>query len=143
MTAPYLHLGFYDPHRDAESVREAARVYLMVAGADVGPPDWRLGPGTPLADDGRPATLELVPTAPGGPEGPAEPGGLAQLVVSLGELEGAPRDAWVATYAAALELAAGVRPAIATIAVEEPPAGIVAPSWPDSSRLFEAGWVDP
>jgi hypothetical protein len=131
MTAPYLHLGFYDPHRDAESVREAARVYLMVAGADVGPPDWRLGPGTALAADGRPATLELV--APG----------LAQLVVSLGELEGAPPDAWVAVYAAALELAAGVRPVIATIAVEEPPEGIVAPSWPDASRLFEAGWADP
>jgi hypothetical protein len=134
MTAPYLHLGFYDPRRDGESLREAARVYLAIAGADVGPPSWRLGPGTALAGDDRPATLELVAV---------ERGGLAQLVVSLGELAGAPRDAWVAMYTAALDLAAGVRPVLATIAVEEPPDGIVDPSWPGSSRLFEAGWADP
>jgi hypothetical protein len=134
MTAPYLFVGLYDPQRDGETLREAARVYLMLAGADVAMPDWEVGPGTPLAPEGRPAWLEVLQ---------AEPAGMAQVVVSLGGFEDATPEQRRELDAAVLDLVAGVRPAFATVAVEMTAEGLPELSWPESWPVFATGWADP
>lgn len=136
MSAPYLHVGLYDPERDGAALREAARVHLMLAGADVGSADgvWEVRSGTPLAAGGRRAWLEVLP---------AGDAGLVDVVVELGDVVLEPAEALREVLLAALDLVGGVRPVLATLAVEEPPDGLPDPGWPEASALLVAGWVDP
>ena len=135
MTAPYLHLGLYDPGRDGAALREAARVHLMLAGAEVDNSGaaWEVRSGTPLAAAGRRAWLEVLP---------AGDAGLVDVVVELGDLVLEPPGARHDLMLAALDLVAGVRPLLATLAEEEPPDGLPDPGWPEASNLLVAGWVD-
>ena len=136
MSAPYLHVGLYDPDRDGEALREAARVHLMLAGADVERADggWEVRSGTPLAAGGRRAWLDVLP---------ADDAGLLDVVVELGDLVLEPPEARRDLLVAALDLVTGVRPVLASVAVEEPPDGLADPRWPEASSLLVAGWVDP
>jgi hypothetical protein len=142
MTGPYLHVGLHDPDRDTATLRDATSTYLLIAGADVEPDGGRhrVGPGTALTGDDRGAWLEELPPGDGA-EG-AGSGGLVQLVVELGELEFEPPAAWRDLLLAALDVAAGVRPLIATVAVEEPPDALPDPDWRAAAGLLAAGWVD-
>jgi hypothetical protein len=135
MSGPYLHVGLWDPDRDAAALREAGRTYLLIAGADVDAVGrrWAIGPGTALTADDRGAWLEELPR---------EDGGLVQLVLELGELEFAPPEEWRNLLLAALDLVSGVRPLLATVALEEPPDALPDPDWVAASGLFSAGWVD-
>jgi hypothetical protein len=138
MSGPYLHVGLYDPDRDAAALREAARTYLLIAGADVEPVAgrWTVGPGTALTADDRGAWLEELPRDEDGDSG------LMQLVAELGELEFAPPADWRDLLLGALDLVSGVRPLIATVAVEEPPDALPDPDWQAATGLLSAGWVD-
>jgi hypothetical protein len=136
VSAPYLHVGLYDPGRDGAALREAARVHLMLGGAEVERSDgvWEVSSGTPLAAGGRDAWLEVLPV---------DDGGLVDVVVELGDLVLGPPASRHDLLLAALDLVAGVRPVLATLAVEEPPDGLPDPGWPEASTLLVAGWVDP
>jgi len=135
VSAPYLHVGLYDPDRDGEALREAARVNLMLAGADVERADvWEVRSGTPLAAGGRRAWLEVLPR---------DGAGLVDVVVELGDLVLEPPEARHDLLLAALDLVGVVRPVLATVTVEEPPDGLPDPGWPEASTLLVAGWVDP
>jgi hypothetical protein len=136
VSAPYLHVGLYDPDRDGEALREAVRVHLLLAGADVerSGTSWEVSAGTPLAAGGRRAWLEVLPA--GG-------AGLVDVVVELADLVLEPPEARHDLMLAALDLVGGVRPVLATVAVEEPPDGLPDPGWPEASTLLVAGWVDP
>jgi hypothetical protein len=136
VSAPYLHVGLYDPDRGGEILREAARVHLVLAGADVEPAEgaWAVRAGTPLAAGGRGAWLTVLPA--GG-------AGLVDVVVELGDLAPEPPRGRRDLLLAVLDLVGGVRPVLATVAVEEPPDGLPDLRWPEASTLLVAGWVDP
>ena len=135
MSGPYLHVGMWDHGRDGAALAEAARVHLMLSGAEVtgGPERRRVSGAGALTGGDRPARLETMPSATGG---------LAQLAVDLDTVDGGPADALVAVVRAALDVVTGVRPLLATLAVEDPPDALPDPDWASASVLLAAGWVD-
>lgn len=137
MTAPYLHVGLWDDRRDSGALLEEIRVHLLVEGADVpaesSDTSLTVTGGTPLVGPDRTVTIESMA---------ATRGGLVQLVIGVGDLSVRPVEDWRELMTAVSGVVTGVRPVLATVAVEEPPDALPDPSWAAASPLLGTGWVD-